>query len=101
VSPLPFGPWVVGIAPAERIAQLRALAALAAVFLGSAHPLVEMLRAAERDDDAAAQALALLDRVPSLTGRRMLATFCRVTWPPAWSRRASEAGAFLREGGAT
>ena len=68
-----------GIAPVERVAQLRSLAALAAVFLGSAHPLVEMLRAAKRDDEAAMRALHMIDRVPPLTRRRTLATFCRVT----------------------
>jgi hypothetical protein len=32
-----FGPWVPGIDPIERTAQLRCLAALAAAFLGPSH----------------------------------------------------------------
>jgi hypothetical protein len=58
---------------------LRSLAVLAATFLGSAHPLVGTLRAAEADSEAAAHALAMIDGIPSLTRRRMLTTFCRVT----------------------
>jgi hypothetical protein len=76
----PFGPWSPGIAPVERIAQLRSLAALAAVSVGSGHPLVAELRAAETDQDAAERALALLDALPSLTRRRLIATFGAVTF---------------------
>jgi len=43
----PFGPWSPGVDPVERVAQLRSLAGLAAVFCGSHHPLVAELRAAE------------------------------------------------------
>jgi hypothetical protein len=53
------------------------------VFLGLAHPLVATLRAAASDSDAAAQALVLLDAVPSLARRRMRSVFSAVTWPPA------------------
>jgi hypothetical protein len=70
-------PWRLPAGSTERIAQFRSLAALAAVFLGIAHALVAELRAAERDDDAAAAALALLDRVPTLQRRKMLSVFAR------------------------
>jgi hypothetical protein len=76
-----FGPWSPGLESVERVAQRRCLAGLAAVFLGSGHPLIVELRAAERDSDAVARALELLDRVPSLTRRRMLSVFGAVTWP--------------------
>jgi hypothetical protein len=76
-----FGPFVPGVVDVERIAELRSLAALVAVFTGSANPLVAVLRQAETDPEAAAQAQELLDRVPSLTRRRLLSTFGSVTWP--------------------
>jgi hypothetical protein len=82
-APLAFGPWSPGLDPIERVAQLRALAALVLVFLGLRHPLVETLRAAEADSDAAARALHMLDRLPTLRQRRLLSVFARVTWPPA------------------
>jgi hypothetical protein len=63
------------------VAQLRCLAGLAAFLVGSAHPLVAALRAAERETDAAWRALAMLDGLPSLTRRRLFATFGAVTWP--------------------
>jgi hypothetical protein len=78
----PFGPWSPGVAPVERTAQSRSLAALAAVLVGSGHPLVAELRAAETDRDAAERALALLDALPGLTRRRLVATFGVVTYRP-------------------
>jgi hypothetical protein len=94
--PPTFGPWRPDLDPVERIAQLRSLAGLAMVFLGPKHPLVETLRAAERDDEAAVQALAMLDTLPSLTRRRMLATFARITWPSP--RRYRARGSSLNRG---
>jgi hypothetical protein len=75
-----FGPWSPDVDPAERIAQLRSLAALGAVSVGSSHPLVAELRAAETNHAAAGRALALLDALPSLTRRRLLATFSTSTF---------------------
>jgi hypothetical protein len=79
----PLGPWSPGIAPVERVAQLRSLAALAAVFTSSLHPLVTELRKADTDPDAAERALALLDGLPSLTRRRLISTFGTVTFRSA------------------
>jgi hypothetical protein len=79
----PFGPWSPDIDPVERTAQLRSLAALAAVLVGSHHPLVAELRKAETDPDAAERALALLDGLPSLTRRRLITTFGAITFRPA------------------
>jgi hypothetical protein len=78
----PFGPWSPRVDPVERIAQFRSLAALAAVLVGSAHPLVAELRAAETDRDAAERALKLLDGMPSLTRRRLIATFGAIMFRP-------------------
>jgi hypothetical protein len=76
-----FGPWVAGIDPVERGKQFRSLAALTAAFFGSEHRLVLELRQAESDADAAARALDLLDKLPSLTKRRLLSVFGSITWP--------------------
>jgi hypothetical protein len=78
----PFGPWAPNVNPVERVAQLRALCALAAVYCGSSHQLVGELRAAETDRDATERALALLDALPSLTRRRLIATFGAITVRP-------------------
>src|SRR5580704_6616047 len=56
-----FGPWLRALGDCERCVQLRSLAALAAVLVGSSNPLVTALRCAERDDDALARAYALLE----------------------------------------
>jgi hypothetical protein len=76
-----FGPWSPGIDATERVAQLRALSALTAAYCGSAHELVGELRRAETDPDAAARALELLDRLPSLTRRRLISTFASIMRP--------------------
>jgi hypothetical protein len=76
-----FGPWTPDIDGTERIAQLRCLAGLVAVYCGSANPLVTTLRQAEHDSDALRHASTLLDRVPSLTRRKLLSVFGAITWP--------------------
>jgi hypothetical protein len=77
-----FGPWSPDVVdPTEKVAQLRSLAALSALLVGSGHPLVSTLRAAEDDSDAADQARELLDALPALTKRRLLSTFSTITWP--------------------
>src|SRR5258707_16654 len=80
-STAPFGPWSPDVDSVERVAQLRALCALAAVFCSSQHPLVAELRRAETDPDAAERALTLLDALPSLTRRRLISVFAVVTFP--------------------
>jgi 4-diphosphocytidyl-2C-methyl-D-erythritol kinase len=76
-----FGPWAPGVAAEERRRQFRSLAALAAAFTGSGSPVVTAMRNAEADDAAAAHALDVLNSLPALTRRRILATFGAVTWP--------------------
>jgi hypothetical protein len=76
----PFGPWAPHVDGVERGKQFRSLAALAATFFGTSHPIVGELRCAETDSDAAARALALLDTTPTLQRRKLLSTFSRVTW---------------------
>jgi hypothetical protein len=76
-----YGPWSPGCrGHDERKAQLRSLAALAAVYLGSDHSLVDVLRAAESDPMAFIAAEDAIARVPSLTRRRILSTFSAITF---------------------
>jgi hypothetical protein len=90
-----FGPWTpASISAVERVAQLRCLGGLAAVYAGSGSPLVAALRAAESGDEAkSADALAALTRVPTRTRRELLSTFGAVTWPRSPRQRcASDSG---------
>jgi hypothetical protein len=77
----PFGPWAAHVDGVEKIAQFRALAMGAAVYCGSGHKLVGELRKAETDEAAAARALELFDRLPSLRRRHIIATFAAVMRP--------------------
>src|SRR5260370_39116737 len=81
IPPGSFGTWSPNIDPVERVAQFRSLAALAALLIGSGHPLIAELRAAEIDRNAAERALALLEALPSLTRRRLISTFAAITFP--------------------
>ena len=69
-----WGPWAADISPGERIARFRALQALVRVLTGPG-PLVAALAKAETDPAAADEAAFLLSRMPSLTRRRVLATY--------------------------
>ncbi len=85
-----FGPWLPGLAEVERGARWRSFAALALVYVGSAHPLTRACAAAERDPaaDAAAAAWEALSALPALTRRRLLSTYWAVEHlAPAASRR--------------
>jgi hypothetical protein len=76
-----FWPLSPDVTPVEKVAQLRALCALTAVFAGSGHPLIDMLRRAETDRDAAAEALAMFDQLPSLPRRHVISTFAAIMRP--------------------
>jgi hypothetical protein len=75
-KPDPFGPWVDGLDPAERLARLRSLRALVQVFAGPAHPMAVALARAESDstDEAALAAWKALETMPVLQHRRILAS---------------------------
>jgi hypothetical protein len=77
-----YGPWSPTVDRIERGKQLRSMAALTAVYLGSDHPLVAELRAAETDAMAFVRAQDLVEALPAGTRRRLLGTFSRITWPP-------------------
>jgi hypothetical protein len=70
-----LGPWLREADDPERYAELRSLASLAAVFVGSNNPVVTALRRAEQDDTELGRAYALLEALPSIPKRRLLATY--------------------------
>jgi hypothetical protein len=76
-----FWPLSPDVTPVEMVAQLRALCALVAAHCGSSHELVSTLHQAEHDADAAARALELFDRLPSLRRRRIIATLASIMRP--------------------
>jgi hypothetical protein len=76
-----FGPFRPDVDRVERVAGLRALAAFSAVFAGSDHVVVDLLRRAETDAGALDQALTELDRLPSLWRRRVIASYARLMRP--------------------
>lgn len=71
-----WGPFVAGIEPAERLARLRSLRAIARLRLGSRAYLLNLaLQDAERDPDQLAYAAEEFNRLAALDQRRVLASF--------------------------
>jgi hypothetical protein len=70
-----FGPWAVAVDPAERLARLRSLRALALLLARPHARFIRALALAETDPASLPEALALLDRLPALTRRRLLASY--------------------------
>jgi hypothetical protein len=66
--------------PVERAGQVGRLCGIAAMLLRSSHPLVALLRQAERDEAALAQAIDIIDALPTLTRRRLIASFGATQW---------------------
>lgn len=77
---LRYGPWSPTCDRVERGKQLRSLATLAAVYLGSDHDIVEALRSAESDPMEFTRSQVLFELLPALTRRRMLSTFSVVSF---------------------
>ena len=75
MSPRAF--LVTGIDETERRARLRELRALAVVYLGANHPATRSIGEAIADPAAIEAALTLLDGVPALRRRRLLAATAR------------------------
>jgi hypothetical protein len=70
-----WGPFVSNLEPAERLARLRSLRALAGVFCHRHPELAVALRAAERDLAALEAAALALEQVPTVNRRRLLASY--------------------------
>jgi hypothetical protein len=65
----------------ERVAQLRGMSTAAFMLLGPDHELWRKLRAGETDPVAFARAHEMVEALPSLRRRQLLATHAAVTWP--------------------
>ena len=78
---LSYGPWAPGIERVECRLQMRGMSVIAYMLLGPYHPLWSMLRAGETDPTAYVEAQSMVERLPSLTRRRLLATHMAITWP--------------------
>ena len=85
-----FGPWARDIPQAERCARLRAMQALALVLARPHTEFVVALRRAESDPASLPQALELLERLPAVTRRRLLATYGVLAGPDRRRRVAPE-----------
>ena len=66
---------VTGVDETERRARLRELRALAVVYLGANHPVTRGIAEAVDHPTAVEATLTLLDGVPALRRRRLLAAF--------------------------
>jgi hypothetical protein len=64
-----------GVPEAERMARCRELRALSLVYLGLHHPVTIALAAAVTDPAATDRALTVLDALPALRRRRLLASY--------------------------
>jgi hypothetical protein len=73
--------------PVERAAQVGRLCGVAAMLLRSTHPIVPLLRRAERDDKALERALDVIGALPALTRRRLVASFGATQWACSRPRR--------------
>jgi hypothetical protein len=85
-APIKYGPWSADD-ETERRCQLRSLVAIAHLQLGPQHPVVHELRAADNDPIAFVRAQELIEALPALTRRGLLATFSSVNRPPKRSAR--------------
>ena len=71
-----WGPWQLNLPPAERLARLRALRALAEIFAHRFADLVDTLAVAETGDETALRdALRLLERLPTVNRRRIYGSY--------------------------
>jgi hypothetical protein len=77
----PFGPFRPDADRVERVAGFRAFAVLTAVFAGSDHVVVDLLRRAEADVGMSDLALAAFDRLPALPRRKIISVYAAVTRP--------------------
>lgn len=71
-----WGPFAPSLSPAERVARLRALRALAHLLLGlRGRDLCRLLREAESDDALLGVVALTIDTLPSRDRRNLLASY--------------------------
>jgi len=77
-----WGPFATDLDPAERLARLRSLRALARVLVGpGGQTLADLLHRAETDDAALSEAMAALEALPALPLRKLLSSYAGLTQP--------------------
>jgi hypothetical protein len=74
---------IAGFAEPERAARIGELRALALVYLGQGHPAIAALAAAASEPAATERALDLIDKLPALRRRRLLAAAGALHQPAA------------------
>jgi hypothetical protein len=72
--------WL-NIEPAERLARLRSLRVLIMLRAREQAKLYDALRRAEKDADVLVEAERLLDEMPALTRRHVLASYAKLVEP--------------------
>jgi hypothetical protein len=77
-----FGPWVRDISPAERLARLRSMRALALVHCRSHRESINTLHMAETLADALPRAFDQLECLPALRRRHLLAAYSQLIGRP-------------------
>lgn len=77
----PLPPLCPDAIEVERIAGCRALAGISACHVGSQHPVVDALIAAEMDVRKSAAAQAAFDKLPAIKRRRIVSTFAAIMSP--------------------
>ena len=76
-----FGPWSPSCEPAERMARLRAMRAMALLLARPHASFIRALELGESNPTSLSEALALLEQLPALTRRRLLASYARLARP--------------------
>ena len=76
-----FGPWTSNLDAPERRARIRSMRAIALLLARPHRQLISALAAAESDPAALERAAGLLEGLPSLTRRRVLASYAKLSEP--------------------
>jgi hypothetical protein len=70
----------LGSDPIDRAGEVGRICGISAMLVGSRHSLICVLRAAERDNKALARAPDLIDALPTLRRRKLIATYGATQW---------------------
>jgi hypothetical protein len=73
-----FGPFLPDLDPAERLARIRALRAIALTFAWRYPDLIDSLHDAESEPTALQATHLMFERLPAIPKRRILATYANL-----------------------
>ena len=85
-----FGPWAPGLDDAERKARCRALRAVAMMYIGHHIPFFDIIKAAEDDPAYLKPAYIVFEEIPTLTIRKILASYAKTESPQPWEKARSQ-----------